>query len=140
PQRTGPPGPPQGMRLQWRLAHGDTALVRATLGSLSRVGGGSLATGESTPDGVYVDARLLLAVSDTAAAERTLDAPLDSLTALHTMTLQYLPLAGCVVRMMALRAELAAARGARPAAQRWAGGGVRVGAGAERATRSGAQR
>src|SRR2546422_5935945 len=26
-------------------------------------------------------------------------------SALHTMTLQYLPLAGCVVRMMALRAE-----------------------------------
>jgi len=129
--RTDPPGPHQGMLLQWRLAHGDTALVRATLDSLSRVGGGSLATGESTPDGVYIDARLLLAVGDTATAERTLDAPLDSLTALHTMTLQYLPLAGCVVRMMALRAELAAARGARPAAQRWAGAVVTLWSGAE---------
>src|SRR5213078_1340435 len=106
--RTDPPGPHQGMLLQWRLAHGDTALVRATLDSRSLVVGGSLAT-----------------------AERTLDAPLDSLTALHTMTLQYLPLAGCVVRMMALRAELAAARGARPAAQRWAGAVVTLWSGAE---------
>jgi len=129
--RTGPPGPRQAMALQWRLAHGDTASVRALLDSLSRAGGGRLASGESTPDGVYIDARLLLAVGDTATAVRTLDAPLDSLVALHTATLQYLPLAGCVVRMMALRANLAAARGARPAAQRWARAVVTLWSGAE---------
>ena len=67
----------------------------------------------------------------TATAVRTLDAPLDSLVALHTATLQYLPLAGCVVRMMALRANLAAARGARPAAQRWARAVVTLWSGAE---------
>jgi hypothetical protein len=119
------------MALQWRLAHGDTASVQALLDSLSRAGGGRLASGESTPDGVYIDARLLLAVGDTATAVRTLDAPLDSLVALHTATLQYLPLAGCVVRMMALRANLAAARGARPAAQRWARAVVTLWSGAE---------
>jgi tetratricopeptide (TPR) repeat protein len=118
--RTAPPGPRQAMVLQWRLAHGDTASVRALLDSLSRAGGGRLASGESTPDGVYIDARLLLAVGDTATAVRTLDAPLDSLVAVHTATLEYLPLAGCLVRMMALRAELAAARGDAPTARRWA--------------------
>ena len=129
--RIDPPGPHQGMLLQWRLAHADTALVRATLDSLSRAGGGSLATGESTPDGVYVDARLLLAVGDSATAAHTLDAPLDSLAGLHTLTLQYLPLAGSLVRMMALRAQLAAARGETRAAQRWARAVVALWSGAE---------
>jgi tetratricopeptide (TPR) repeat protein len=129
--RTGPPGPHQGMLLQWTLAHGDTALVRATLDSLARASGGSLATGESTPDGVYIDARLLFAVGDTVTAARTLDAPLDSIAALHTATLQYMPLAGCLVRMMALRADLAAARGDWSTARRWASAVVALWGGAE---------
>ena len=129
--RPGSPGPHQAMALQWRLAHGDTASVRALLDSLARAGGGRLASGESTPDGVYIDARLLLAVGDTATAVRTLDAPLDSLVALHTATLEYLPLAGCLVRMMALRADLAAARGEASAAQRWARAAAALWSGAE---------
>jgi hypothetical protein len=119
------------MLLQWRLAHGDTASVRALLDSLSRAGGGRLASGESTPDGVYIDARLLLAVGDTATAVRTLDAPLDSLVAVHTATLEYMPLAGCLVRMMALRADLAAARGDAPTARRWASAVITLWGGAE---------
>ena len=129
--RPGPPGPHQAMVLQWRLAHGDTASVRAVLDSLSRAGGGRLASGESTPDGVYIDARLLLAVGDSATAVRTLDAPLDSLVALHTATLEYLPLAGCLVRIMALRADLAAAGGGGPTARRWASAVVALWSGAE---------
>ncbi|HYL55439.1 MAG TPA: hypothetical protein VEU73_07660 [Gemmatimonadales bacterium] len=129
--RAGPPGPHLVMLLQWRLTHGDTALVRATLDSLSRAGGGRLATGESTPDGVYLDARLLLAVGDSAAAGRTLDAPLDSLVALHSATLQYLPLAGCLVRMMALRADLAAAQGDGRTARSWASAVMSLWSGAE---------
>ena len=129
--RTGPPGPHQAMLLQWRLAHGDTASVRALLDSLSRAGDGRLASGESTPDGVYIDARLLLAVGDTATAMRTLDAPLDSLVAVHTATLEYMPLAGCLVRMMALRADLAAARGDAPTVRRWASAVVALWGGAE---------
>jgi len=129
--RSGPPGPNHAMLLQWRLAHGDTASVRALLDSLSRPGGGRLASGESTPDGVYLDARLLLVVGDTATAVRTLDAPLDSLVALHTATLDYLPLAGCLVRMMALRADLAAARGGGATARRWASAVVALWGGAE---------
>jgi len=129
--RPGPPGPRQAMVLQWRLAHAETASVRALLDSLSRAGGGRLASGESTPDGVYIDARLLLVVGDTATAARTLDAPLDSLVALHTATLEYLPLAGCLVRMMGLRAELAAAHGDGPKARRWASAVVALWGGAE---------
>jgi len=131
--RTDPPGPHQAMLLQWRLAHGDTTIVRATLDSLSHQSGGTFATGESPPDGVYVDARLLLAVGDTGAAQRTLDAPLDSLTALHTATLQFVPLAGCLVRMMALRADLAAAQGDAGTARRWANAVVALWGGAESA-------
>ena len=129
--RVEPPGPRQPMLLQWKLAHGDTGLVRSTLDSLSRAEGGRLATGETTPDEAYIDARLLLAVGDTATAVRTLDAPLDSLVALHTATLQYLPLAGCLVRMMAVRAELAAARGDVPTARSWAGAVLALWSGAE---------
>ena len=129
--RAEPPGPPKQMLLQWHLAHGDTGLVRSTLDSLSRAQGGRLATGESTPEGVYVDARLLLAVRDTATAVRTLDAPLDSLVALHTATLQFLPLPGCLVRMMALRAELAAAQGDVRTANSWASAVVTLWSGAE---------
>ena len=62
---------------------------------------------------------------------RTLDAPLDSLVALHTATLEYLPLAGCLVRMMALRADLAAASGSGPTARRWASAVVALWGGAE---------
>src|SRR5207244_13117387 len=99
--RTSPPGPRLEMVLQSRLAHGDTAAVRASLDSLERAHGGRLSSGESTPDGVYMNTRLLLALGDTATAERTLSAPLDSLVALHTATLQYLPLAGRPVRYSA---------------------------------------
>jgi len=129
--RTEPPGPHLQMVLQWRLAHGDSAFVRGQLDSLSRAGGGSLATGDATPDGVYIDARLLLAVGDSATAARTLDAPLDSLVALHTAALEYIPLAGCLVRMMALRADLAAARGDSEVARRWANAVVTLWSSAE---------
>ncbi len=133
--RTRPPGPRLEMVLQWRLAHGDTASVRTSLDSLERAHGGRLSSGESTPDGVYMNTRLLVALGDTATAERTLSAPLDSLVALHTATLQYLPLAGCLVRNMALRAELAAVRGDMSTARRWAGAVATLWAGAEPALR-----
>ena len=78
-----------------------------------------------------MNTRLLLALGDTATAERTLSVPLDSLVALHTATLQYVPLAGCLVRNMALRAELAAVRGDWSTARRWASAVVALWGGAE---------
>jgi len=106
------------------------ASVRALLDSLSRASAAVWPRGVD-PDGVYIDARLLLAVGDTATAVRTLDAPLDSLVALHTATLEYLPLAGCLVRMMALRADLAAVRGDWSTARRWASAVSTLWSGAE---------
>jgi tetratricopeptide (TPR) repeat protein len=129
--REGPPGPQVAMAMQWLLSRGDTGQVRAALDSMSRAEGGSLSTGETTPDGAYQFARLLLAVGDTSTASRTLDAPLDSLSALHTAALRYMPLAGCLVRMMALRAELAASRGETRTAQRWARAVLALWSGAE---------
>lgn len=129
--RTGPPGPHSAMLLQWWLSHGDTALVRATLDSLARAGGGSLATSDGTPEGVYIDARLLLAVGDTGTAVRTLDAPLDTLGALHTRTLQFLPLAGSLVRMMVLRADLAVAQRDLRTARSWGSAVVTLWSGAD---------
>jgi hypothetical protein len=119
------------MRQQWALAHHDTAWVRVALDSVKRGRGGRFSTGESTPDGAYLDARLLLAVGDTVSAIGTLDSPLDSLVGLHTWTLRYVPLAGCFVRMMALRATLAAARGERDVARRWGRAVVTLWSGAE---------
>jgi len=78
-----------------------------------------------------MNTRLLVALGDTATAERTLSAPLDSLVALHTATLQYMPLAGCLVRNMALRAELAARARDMSTARRWAGAVATLWAGAE---------
>jgi len=129
--RSGPPGPGWQMAMQWNLSHGGDTIVRAALDSEARVRGGRLATGESTPDDAYVSASLLLALGDTATAIRTLDAPLDSLEALHTWVFQYLPLAGCLMRMMALRADLAMARGESPTARRWASAVVTLWSGAE---------
>ncbi|HYL22715.1 MAG TPA: hypothetical protein VEU74_13195 [Gemmatimonadales bacterium] len=129
--RAGPPGPTWHMTMQWNLSHGAETIVRAALDSEAHLHGGRLATGESTPDETYVNASLLLALGDTATATRTLDAPLDSLEALHTWVFRYLPLAGCLVRMMARRADLAMARSESPTARRWASAVVTLWSGAE---------
>ncbi len=93
--------------------------------------GGLLSRDDSPPDGVYLDARLLLAVGDTAAAERTLDAPLNNLAKLHSYLLRYPPLAGGLVRMMALRADLAGTHGDGLTARRWASAVVTLWSGSE---------
>jgi len=123
------------MAMQWALAQGDTASARATITSELGQRGGLLARDDSPPDGVYLDARLLLALGDTAAAERTLDTPLNSLARLHSYLLRYLPLAGSLVRMMALRAEVADWRGDAPTARRWAEAVLVLWSGAEPALR-----
>jgi len=118
--RTTPPGPDATMVIQWALAHGDTAFVRAHLDSL----GGS-------PDYGYMTARLAVAVGDTLTAQHNLDATLSNLTGLYSALLDYVPLAGCLVRMMALRAEVAAASGDTDTARRWARAVLALWSGAE---------
>ncbi len=129
--RLTPPGPPLPMARQWALAHRDTMSVRAALATELAQHRGVLAREDSPPDGVYLAARLLLAVGDTAAAERTLDAPLNELSSLHGALLRYTPLAGALVRMMALRAQVAERRQDRQTAQRWAAAVVALWSGAE---------
>jgi len=129
--RSTPPGPSRPMAMQWALAQGDTASVRATITQELGLRGGALARDDSPPDGVYLDARLLLALGDTGVAEQTLDAPLNNLARLHSYLLRYLPLAGGLVRMMALRADMAAARADEGTARRWASAVVTLWSGAE---------
>ena len=119
------------MAMQWALARGDTTSARAVTKTELQQRGGLLSRDDSPPDGVYLDARLLLAVGDTAAAERTLDAPLNNLAKLHSYLLRYLPLAGGLVRIMALRADLAGTRGDGLTARRWASAVVTLWSGAE---------
>ncbi len=119
------------MAMQWALTQGDTASARATITVELGQRGGLLSRDDSPPDGVYLDARLLLALRDTAAAEQTLDAPLNNLARLHSYLLRYLPLAGGLVRIMALRADLAAARRDDRTARRWASAVVTLWSGGE---------
>ena len=93
--------------------------------------GGLPASEDSPPDGVYTDAVLYLAAGDTALAMQTLDLPLNNLLGIHDALLDYVPLVGAFVRMMALRADLAAARGEQEVARRWAKGVVALWSGAE---------
>src|SRR3989441_4833083 len=107
--RTTPPGPDETMAIQWALAHGDTAFVR-----------GNLDTTASSHEYAYLKTRSFVALGDTTEAERYLDGTLENLPQVYSALLEYVPLAGGLIRMMALRAELAAARGEAAAAQRWA--------------------
>ncbi len=129
--RATPPGPSWLMAMQWALAHGDTTGPRATVTAKLEQRGGLLSREDYPPDGAYLDAHLLLAVGDTAAAERTLDAPLNNLAKLHSYLLRYLPLAGGLVRMMALRADLAGTHGDGLTARRWASAVVTLWSGSE---------
>src|SRR5207244_6399246 len=105
----------------WALAHDDNALVRANL---------ELRSGGST-EYALLWGRAALALGDTVTAERFVDGVLGDLTSLYSALLDYLPLAGSLVRVMALRAELAAARGEAAAARRWATAVVDLWSGAE---------
>lgn len=127
------PGPPWAMAMQWGLAHDDTAPVRAGLDTLLSESGAAPSAADISSDAVYVRTRLLLALGDTSAAVRYLDGTLDNLPEVYSALLDYMPLAGCLVRMMALRAELAAALGDRSTARRWASAVVALWGGAEAA-------
>jgi hypothetical protein len=119
--RSTPPGPDGTMVMQWALAHHDTAAVRALLQEEREANDGLPAAEDSPPDGVYTGALLYLAIGDTTRAAQTLDIPLNNLSRVHSSLFDYLPLVGAFVRMMAVRAELAAAQGDPEIARRWAG-------------------
>jgi hypothetical protein len=76
--------------------------------------------GDIALDNTFQEAWLLLAMRDTAAAQRRLCVPLSALPSLGIGLLVDVPQAAAVGRSLALCARLAAQRGNRAAAQHWA--------------------
>lgn len=107
------------LEIQWAMAHGDTAAVRAELvrqaGFRARSRAGDIAV-----NGTYGEAQVLLQLGDTAAAVALLDLSLQALPTLGTYLLDRPEQVGCAVRAMALRAELAARARDAAVAARWA--------------------
>jgi tetratricopeptide (TPR) repeat protein len=111
-----------GMRLtglQWSLAHGDTATVRAGLADALRQAQ-QVSAGDIAIDYAYPLGALALAIGDSSAATRLVAEPLDALPTLGTGLLDYVAQSGGLVRAMVLRADLAASAGDQATARRWA--------------------
>jgi len=107
------------LTMQWKLARGDTAGVREEFRTL-RAARRGLRPGDVSFDGTYHEARLLLALGDTAEATRLLDLSLEALPTLGTDLIDQVPEVVTFVRGMALRAELAAHIEDAPVRQHWA--------------------
>ena len=116
---SGTPGGVFYRRMLSSLDHGDTAALRASLDTL-RTMRRNMRPGDVAITGTYLDARLSLALRDTAAATELLEASLNALPTLGKGLLENVDQAACLVRAMVLRAELAARAGDAATAQRWA--------------------
>ena len=106
--------------MEQALANGDTARLRA----LYRDVQGTRAhdrPGDVTIDYTYLESWLLTAIGDTSEAISRLDLTLEAMPTLGSYLLDLPSQAAALVRAMALRAELAAARGDTATAARWAG-------------------
>ena len=79
-----------------------------------------LRPGDVAVDYTFGEASLLLAAGDTAAAVAHLDQTLDALPTLSVYSLTFPAPAAALARAMVLRADLAARRGERATARRWA--------------------
>ncbi len=103
---------------QAALARGDTAFVRRRLNDLESQLQARPPT-DYASDGVLTRAQLLLAIGDTTKAIAFLDRYLDDLHNLprHHFRQPYQP--ATIVRLMIIRAEVAARRGDRAAARKW---------------------
>jgi hypothetical protein len=106
------------LELQWRAARGDSATVAdrlAFVASLRR----ATEPGEVAVSAAYLEAGLLLAVGDSAAAVDRLDLALEALAVSRVDLLDAVAFPAALVRAMALRAMLAHASGERAVAARW---------------------
>jgi hypothetical protein len=112
--------PPAGWLLQLQAAQwrGDTVQVR---NGVARHQSSFLDVGPqpATIDTELHVALLSLAVGDTAAAARTLDAVLNHLGMVHPRVTADASQAACLVRMMALRAQLASRASDEATMRRW---------------------
>ncbi|HEV8382012.1 MAG TPA: protein kinase [Gemmatimonadales bacterium] len=107
------------LEMQWAMAHGDTAAVRAELARQATFRTKARA-GDVAIDGTYGEAGILLQLRDTVRATALLDFSLQALPTLGTSLLERPEQIGCVIRAMARRAELGAAVGDNATAARWA--------------------
>jgi tetratricopeptide (TPR) repeat protein/tRNA A-37 threonylcarbamoyl transferase component Bud32 len=107
------------LAMQWRLGQGDTAGVRQEFSRI-RAAQRNFRPGDISFDATYHEARLLLALGDTAEATQLLDLSLQALSTLGGDLLDQLPQVTALVRGMALRADLADRAGDSTTARRWA--------------------
>jgi serine/threonine protein kinase len=119
PMLQGTPGGESRRRLLWALQQGDSRSVRAKLDSL-RVMRHDLRPGDVAISGTYLEAKMRLAVGDSAVAAELLGGSLDAVSTLGTGLLENVDQAACLVRAMVLRTELAVRFGDSVTAQRWA--------------------
>ncbi len=105
--------------VQWSVARGDTAHARRRLSQMQRLEA-TFDVASLMPTQVYEEAVLAVAVRDTAAAEWRLGRVLDNLPATSWRIVAEPQQAATLVRAMALRSQLATARGDTATARRWA--------------------
>lgn len=121
PQARGEAGPDYILRWRLMLERGDTAGVRREMRDKDALRERLLILpGEVDIEWTFNEARVALAVGDTADAIRRLDRTLTALPTAHAYLLDRVPPAAALVRAMALRAELAARVRDRDGARHWA--------------------
>jgi serine/threonine protein kinase/tetratricopeptide (TPR) repeat protein len=94
------------LEMEWNVARRDTAAVRAHFDRLALIRRGKPLS-EVAMDATYLEARLLLAIGDTAGAARRLDLSIDALPGVTSGVLDRVSESAGLVRAMVLRAELA---------------------------------
>ena len=104
--------------MQWALAHGDTATVRARLAWLADLRH-DFRPGDQASYAVYHEALLALALRDTATVVKHLDDFLGALPTASSALVTAASETAMLVRIMVLRAELAVAQGDMNVAKRW---------------------
>jgi tetratricopeptide (TPR) repeat protein len=119
-------------RMQRAFAQHDFAKVRSEFRRIGRLRKG-MPPEEVAIEGTYLEAWLLAGIGDTVAAVARLDSSLTQLVGLRMdLKLPLMPEGAALVRAMALRADLAAARGDSVASRYWGNSIVRLWSGADR--------
>jgi tRNA A-37 threonylcarbamoyl transferase component Bud32 len=124
------PGENSVLRAQQAFARGRTDLARRILDSVAE-SRDYLRPGEVSLDYAFEEAWLRSAIGDTTDAVAQLDLILNSLPVQKSTLLRWISEAAALPRAMALRAELAAARGEHDVARRWARSVLALWAGAD---------
>lgn len=125
-------GPPTSLtRLQTAVARGDTSITRTELRDLARYRQTVYRGGDHSIENIYQEGWILAALGDSAGAMARLDLSLEALPTLGSRVSTFVPWAGALPRMMALRADLAVAADDLPTARRWASAVAQLWGGAD---------